>query len=215
MRGNITVVSLLEVGNYRITATARDGGSPTQTGTATVFIAVIPATPEAIQFTENDFTVREDAPTNTLVGIVQAFDHLSISQGGIVYSTPNVTECLLIDPIDGQVRVGCPLDREMDAWNELLMDSNLGNIFLVGTSVPAGDFKLTVVATDLGIPECRTSTELVLICVTRAPPPPLGFPTTKIFIAENEPVGGMVTLQTSSGADINPANYTNNLQFSG
>ena len=90
MRGNITVVSLLEVGNYRITATARDGGSPTQTGTATVFIAVIPATPEAIQFTKNNFTVREDAPANTLVGIVQAFDHLSISQGGIVYSTPNV-----------------------------------------------------------------------------------------------------------------------------
>ena len=91
------------------------------------------------------------------------------------------------------------------------IDCNLGNIFLVGTSVPAGDFKLTVVATDLGIPERRTSTALVLICVTRAPSPPLGFPTTE---AENEPVG-TVTHQTSSGADINPANYTNNLQFSG
>ena len=314
MSGNITVVSPLEVGNYRLTATARDGGSPTQTGTATVFIAVIPATPEAIQFTENEyhFTVREDAPANTLVGIVQALDHLNISQGGIVYSTPNVTECLHIDPIDGEVRVGCSLDREMDARYELLVianftqtaelgrvkvvvnvldindesprftldiyakliredfgngsavvtveaadrdagqngtveysfledsnggmltpsnstaqtinhtdlfriDSNSGDIFLVESTVPAGDFKLTVVATDLGIPERRTSTALVLICVTRAPPPPLSFTTTEFSIAENEPVGtvvGTVALQTSSGADINPADYTNNLRFS-
>lgn len=316
MSGNITVVSnsLLEVGNYRLTATARDGGSPTQSGTATVFIAVMPAIPESINFTRNEyhFTVREDAPHNTLVGVVEAVDHLNMSQEDIVYSTPNVTECLHIDPNDGEIRVVCSLNRERDARYELLVTANFtqtaevgrvkvvvnvldindedpvftldiyakliqedfgnesavvtveavdqdagqngtveyslqqdnngrvltpansttqminpidlfrinsssGEIFLIGATVPPGDYKLTVMATDLGIPERRTSTALVLICVTRAPPPSLGFTSTEFSIAENEPGGtvvGTVALRTASGADINPADYANNLQFS-
>ena len=154
---------------------------------------------------------------NTLVNgsavvTVEAADRDAGENGTVEYS-------FLEDSNGGMLTPSNSTAQTINRTDLFRIDSNLGNIFLVGrTSVPAGDFKLTVVATDLGIPERRTSTALVLICVTRAPPPPLGFPTTKFFIAEKGPVGtvvGTVTLQTSSGADINPANYTNNLQFSG
>ena len=311
--GNITVgTSPLEVDTHRLTVTATDGGSPTQSGTATVFIAIIPATPETIRFTEEEyfFTVCEDANANTLVGRVQAVDHLNMSRGDIVYSTPNITDCLYIDPNDGDIRVACTLNRETDASYELLVVANFtqtaivslvkvvinvldvndesprfsldvyarliredfgnesavvtveaidpdagqngtveyffqennnggplmpangateatdlfrisnttGEIFLSGATVPAGDYKLTVVATDLGTPERQTATALVLICITRAPPgPSLYFTTNNFTVAEDEPAGttvGTVTLQTSSGMVINPADYSDNLQFS-
>ena len=303
--GNITVgASPLEVDTHRLTVTATDGGSPTQTGTATIFIAVIPATPEAIRFTEEEyfFSVREDANVSTLVGRVQAVDHLNMSRGDIVYSTPNITDCLYIDPLNGEITVACALNRETDARYELLVVANFtqtaivglvkvvvdvldindesprfslhvyakliredfgnesavvtveavdpdagengtvryffrennngtteaadlfrisnttGEIFLSGATVPPGYYTLTVVATDLGIPERQTETALVLLRVTQAPPgPPLYFTTMQFSVAENEPVGttvGTVTLQTPSGMLINPADYPGNLQFS-
>ena len=311
--GNITVgTSPLEIDSHYLTVTATDRGSPIQTGTATVFIAIIPAIPEAIRFTEEEyfFSVREDANVSTLVGRVQAVDHLNMSRDDIVYSTPNITDCLYIDPLDGEITVACALDRETDTRYELLVVANFtqtaivglvkvvvdvldindesprfsldvyarliredygnesavvtveaidldagqngtveysfqennnggllmpandpaeatdlfrishttGEIFLSGATVPAGDYKLTVVATDLGTPEQQTATALVLICITQAPAGPALYFTTKNFsVAEEEPPGttvGTVTLQTSSGMVINPADYSDNLQFS-
>ena len=311
--GKITVgASPLEIDNHHLTVTATDGGSPTQTGTATVFIAIIPVTPEAIHFTEEEyfFSVSEDANAHTLVGRVQAVDRLNMSRWDIVYSTPNITDCLYIDPLDGEIRVACALDRETDARYELLVVANFtqtaivglvkvvvdvldvndesprfslhvyarlihedygnesavvtveaidldagqngtieysfqennnggllmpandpteatdlfrighttGEIFLSGATVSAEDYKLTVVATDLGTPEQQTATALVLICIIRAPAgPALYFTTNKFSVAEEEPSGttvGTVTLQTPLGMMINPADYSDNLQFS-
>ena len=303
--GAITVGTFpLEVDTHRLIVTAADRGSPTQSGTATVFIAIIPATPETIRFTEEEyfFTVREDANVSTLVGRVQAVDHLNMSRGDIVYSTPNITDCLHINPLHGEIRVACALNRETGAGYELVVVANFtqtaivslvkvvidvldindesprfsqdiyarliredfgnesavvmveaidqdagqngtvkyffqennngtaeatdhfrinnttGEIFLSEATVPAGNYKLTVVATDLGIPERQTATALVLIRVTRAPPgPTLNFTRIQFYVPEDEPAGttvGTVTLQTSSGMVINPATYSDNLQFS-
>jgi len=94
----------------------------------------MPAIPESINFTRNEyhFMVREDASYNTLVGVVEAVDHLNMSQEDIVYWTPNVTQCLYIDPNDGDIQVGCSLNRERDARYELLVTANFTQTAEVG-----------------------------------------------------------------------------------
>ena len=113
----------LTPGDYRLTVEAVDSGTPQLTGSAVVFIAVIPALPTAISFTEEVYTfqVPEDVPLNgTLVGRVQAIDSaLNFTLSDVVYSTANATECFHIDPVDGEVRVSCSLDRELQPQFEL------------------------------------------------------------------------------------------------
>ena len=126
--GNITVSNdTLYAGDYRLIAVATDQGLPPQEGTATIFIAIIPATPTSINFSQTDygFQVLEDATAGTFVGKVEAVDNenVTISEGQVTYSfsNPNISDCFHISD-DGNVSVACTtLDRESVAIYELVV----------------------------------------------------------------------------------------------
>ena len=103
------------------------------------------------------------------------------------------------------------------AFNLFRIDESSGAIFLRETSISIGDYRLTVQATDGGVPVAMSSTALVLICVTRARPSIFSFNTSAtLFIEENQPplttVGRAVLLTT--GGEINPIEFMDNLHFS-
>lgn len=301
--GEISVASnSLTIGNYRLTVIATDKGSPPLNGTTTVIIAVIPAVPSNLVFTQPvyRFGISEDAEANALVGRVQALDAATnMSLSSVEYSTSNLSICLHVGQDDGEIRLSCDLDRETEPKYELqvfardrnatgygtvivdvldvndnspkfsldvyaeVIDDQFGNetailqvnakdsdagqnstiaysftptvgavedvsshfrinpssgaIYLRQSTIAIGDYRLTVQATDGGVPQAMSSTAIVLICVIRARPSVFFFNTSAtLFIEENQPpqttVGSAVLLTT--GGIINPIEFMNNLHFS-
>ncbi len=136
--GEITVSnSTLIPGDYYLTIVASDGGDPAMTGSATIFIAVIPVVPTVIEFTQQiyDFQVLENGPPDTLIGTIQAVDVSSSSvPRGIMYSTPNLTDCFSVDMRSGEVRLSCTsLDRESTESYELVILAQVGTTTTRGT----------------------------------------------------------------------------------
>ena len=115
-------------GDYYLYIEATDRGSPVLSDLATLFVAIIPAD---IEFTEPTYTfqIAEDAPPNTLVGTIQAVDsNTSLVPPGLVYSTPNVTDCFVVDENSGEVRVSCTtIDRDTTATYELSVRARVGD----------------------------------------------------------------------------------------
>ena len=301
--GDLKVVnSTLYIGEYHMTALATDRGSPANTGSATVFVAIIPADPQNITFEQSaySFEIDEDAEPNVLIGRIVALDHNNIvfaNGSGVRYSTiadPNVTNCLHIGELNGELRVSCTLDREREASYTFVVtaefanetgqvrvtvnvldvndntpiftrdvyarvvgtthgnstavlsvhaddldfgenatieytfegrqaENNLfrivttsGDIFILDQEISAGDYRLTVVASDLGPSTRETASAAVFICVIHEEPTSrLQITNTLLSIAENQPTGtvvGAVQLQ-AGGMDISHENYQDNLQF--
>ena len=292
----------LAIGDHRLTVVATDGGSPPLSGSATVVIAVIPATPSNLSFTMPvyHFSVPENAAANTLVGRVQAVDAgTSMSLDSITYFTSNLSICLHVSPDNGEIRVSCSLDREtepryelhvdardgdalgygtvivnvldindnpprfsLDVYAEVIddefgndtailqvtakdsdhrengsitytftptvgetedtliyfrVDESSGAVYLRESTIPIGDYRLTVQATDGGQPQAMSSTALVLICVTRARPSILSFNTSTVLsVEENQPSSTLVGRATllTTGGEINPSEFVGNLHFS-
>ena len=301
--GEISIASSsLTIGNYRLTVIATDKGSPPLNGTTTVIVAVIPAVPSNLVFTQPiyRFGISEDAEANALVGRVQALDAATnMSLNSVEYSTSNFSICLHVGQDDGEIRVSCDLDRETEPRYELqvfardrnatgygtvivdvmdvndnspkfsldvyaeVIDDQFGNetailqvnakdsdagqnstitysftptvgavedvsahfrinassgaIYLRQSMIAIGDYRLTVQATDRGVPQAMSSTTIVLICVIRARPSVFFFNTSAtLFIEENQPpqtTVGNAVLQTTGGI-INPIEFMNNLHFS-
>ena len=121
--GEISIASSsLAIGNYRLTVIATDKGSPPLNGTTTVIVAVIPAVPSNLVFTQPvyRFGVSEDADANALVGRVQALDAATnMTLSSVEYSTSNLSICLHVGQDDGEIRVSCDLDRETEPRYEL------------------------------------------------------------------------------------------------
>ena len=130
--GEISVSnSTLIPGDYYLYIEATDRGSPVLSDLATLFVAIIPDTPEDIEFTEPAYTfqIAEDAPPNTLVGTIQVMDsNTSLVPPGLVYSTSNVTDCFVVDENSGEVRVSCTtIDRDTTATYELPVRAQVGD----------------------------------------------------------------------------------------
>ena len=301
-----TVNSTLLVGDYHMTAVARDTGDPVETGTATVFISVIPAGPQDILFEENEyeFDISEDALPGIRLGTIVAVDHNSmafIDGSNLRYyfsSNSSVIDsvCLNVGEFSGEIRVSCTLDRERESSYSLVVvaeyegnqtgevrmtvnvldvndnhpeftkdiyatvvitshgnstvvlkvsaedrdsgmngtvqytfdngmtesnlfriDSTSGEIYFLDEVIPAGDYRLTITASDSGTPTPETATAVVFICVIYEEPiGALQIISTSFSIDENSPTGtvvGTVQLQ-AGGTDIVPENYLGNLQFS-
>lgn len=299
--------STLIPGSYYLTIVASDRGNPRQNSSTDVFIAILPSTPEQVEFNQTlyNFSISEDVSPGTLVGTVSAFDSArndSLTTGDVIYSTPNLTLCLSLDPNDGQIRVSCVLDREtapryelelvamvtgtnppvmgysrviveildindnppifsLDVYVALINDMVNETIVTVKatdsdhaangtvwyqlneeqgsgvsdisyfeidmatgevvvsrpTSVlPIGDYRLTVIANDLGTPTQMSSSALILICVIRSQPDQLDFQTSQLSISESAQPGDVVgrVLLISGMETINPAEYSDNLKFS-
>ncbi|CAH1264999.1 FAT4 [Branchiostoma lanceolatum] len=103
---------------YVLTATASDGGTPSLTGTATVYVQVVAVnehTPEIIVPTGGyDVVISEDVPIGASVISVTAVDSDSGSDGTVVYSIEdgNFEQKFVIDELTGEIAVTLPLDRE-------------------------------------------------------------------------------------------------------
>ena len=129
--GEISIVnSSLAVGEYHMTATATDMGDPTLSGTALVFIAVIPAGPQSILFEENEyiFEIREDALPGASVGTIVALDQNrtsfdSADELRYYFSNTSVIEFvdLIINEYTGEVKVSSLLDREEKSRYKLVV----------------------------------------------------------------------------------------------
>ena len=121
--GGLSVTnSTLIPGQYYLTIVAADGGIPEMNGTTTVYVAILPDTPERIEFNQSVyyFTIAENATLGFLVGTVHAFDsRMNATVENLIYSTPNVTRCFTLDENDGEIRLSCQLDREAVAQYEL------------------------------------------------------------------------------------------------
>ena len=298
------VNSTLIVGDYHMTVVATDKGDDPMSGTALVFISVIPADPQGILFEESEyiFNVSEDATSGTLVGTIVAVDHNGMVFGdgsNLRYNFSNSAidlVCLHINEYSGDVRVSCTLDREREPTYRLVVfaeygsnltgevkmtvnvldindnypiftkgvyaivvftthgnssaviqvnaedddaslnglvyytfsngaiesdlfriDNTTGDIFSLNGVIPAGDYRLVVIASDSNPTMPETSTAVVFICVIHQEPDgPLQIITTSFNINENSPTGavvGTVRLQ-AGGTDIIPENYDGNLEFS-
>ncbi len=123
--------STLLPGDYYLSVVASDGGDPTMTATATIFIAVIPVIPTDIAFTEQayNFEIVENELPDVLIGVIQALDsRSSLVPPAIEYSAPNVTDCFNIDMQSGEVKLSCTsLDRESTASYELEILAQVGS----------------------------------------------------------------------------------------
>ena len=138
--GSISISNpmLLIPGDYHLTVIASDGGFPVMFVRTTVFVAVIPVTPEDIEFTEEvyNFNVYENSPPNSIVGSITALPtNSSLSLSNVTYSTPNITNlCFNIDPRSGEIRISCTsLDRESTASYQLLVIAQVDDIEAYGT----------------------------------------------------------------------------------
>ena len=307
--GDLSVTnSTLIPGDYYLTVMATDRGNPKMNSTASIFIAVLPATPEQVEFNQTMyyFTIPENASPGALVGVVQALDtnrNSTSTTDDLTYSTPNLTLCFSLDPKDGEIRVSCQLDRERSPRYELelvatitdtdpvvtgysqvivdvldindnapvfsldvyasvindmygndtilevsatdsdfgingtvqysfleaqgstsnitsyfIIDSITGEITLSGLIpvIPIGDYRLTAIANDIGIPEQMSSSAIVLICVTRSQPRQVDIATREFTIEENAEPGTVVgRISLLSGIEtVVPSEYPNNLEFS-
>lgn len=140
--GEVTVSnSTLIPGGYHLQIEASDGATPALTASTTVFIVVIPATPTEVEFSEQTyyFDLVEDAPPDTLVGVVVATDsNSSYILPSLTYHTPNVTDCFNIDARNGELKLSCSsLDRDSTGSYELAITARIGddNIVAYGTVV--------------------------------------------------------------------------------
>ena len=131
--GNIKVAnSTLYQGEYYLTAVASDRGATPNTGTASVFIAVIPTDPQDINFEEimYSFNISEEAKANDLVGRVVAVDSNKVPFNTVRYLTiadPNVTRCLHVGEFTGEIRISCTLNREREASYSFVVTAEVGS----------------------------------------------------------------------------------------
>ena len=126
--GEVTVVNTtLFTGQYSLTVLATDRGASPLTGSATLYIAVIPSAPREVTFSEDEynFTVLENSGIETFIGSVQAVDGNSQNLTDIEYTFTYNTDCLHIDPRTGDIRVFClDLDRESQSRYEVVVLAN-------------------------------------------------------------------------------------------
>ena len=288
-------------GDYYLYIEARDGGTPPMMDEATLYVAVLPATPTSIQFTEPAyvFELVEDAEPGALIGVVEARNLSLIPPPGVEYSTSNNSACFHLNPDSGEIHLSCAtLDRDTGPTHQFpitasigeevavvaygsvtitLLDVNdnapmfslavyssiidhthgnttpvlqvsasdpdagrngsvsyelisplselevfridpvTGDVFLVRETVNVGDYRLSVQATDDGVPLRMSSTAIVLICVTRAQPQSIRFSNLRFNVTENAPLNtivGTASLVTGLGSPVDPSEFPDNLQFS-
>ena len=149
--GQITVAGTLDhemTDTFAITLRVTDNGTPSQTSTATVTIAVNDVN-EAPLVNDQAFTVNENSAAGTVVGTVQAYDVDPGQTLTYVITSGNTNNAFAINSATGQITVAGTLDYE-----------TLNN------------FVLTVLVTDNGTPSL-SDTAQVTIGVNDVNDPPL------------------------------------------
>uniref|UniRef100_A0A8C8RIK2 Cadherin domain-containing protein n=1 Tax=Pelusios castaneus TaxID=367368 RepID=A0A8C8RIK2_9SAUR len=105
-------------GSLHLTLAAMDGGEPQRTGTAQIWINVTDANDNPPIFTQGTYkvSVRENAPTRSLVLQVRASDNDEGSNAQISYIFSDIPEKarqkFSLDPENGKITVKEPLDFE-------------------------------------------------------------------------------------------------------
>ncbi|XP_077579230.1 protocadherin-16-like [Stigmatopora nigra] len=105
-------------GGYTLTVTARDGGRPPRSATATVEVTVTDANDHSPVFTSGSYTadVSEDVPVGSLVLDVKATDLDLGANGEVTYFLiRGARSTFVVDQKTGRIITAAPLDRERTA----------------------------------------------------------------------------------------------------
>ncbi|XP_055975002.1 protocadherin-23 [Sorex fumeus] len=120
-----------EQATHELQIEAWDGGHPRRTGHLRVELRVLDENdnPPVFELAEYRAAVREDAPPGTEVCRVRATDRDQGANGAVRYglrarqATPGDAASFAVDELSGVVRVHRPLDREAQAWHQLVIEA--------------------------------------------------------------------------------------------
>ncbi|XP_031561240.1 protein dachsous-like [Actinia tenebrosa] len=148
--GELSVLRLIDretIASYDLTVSASDSGSPKKNSSTSVSITVIDENDNAPVFTNQNasFSVEENVPRDTLVGVVTATDADVGSNSQIVYSIiKGAQNVLAINPSTGVITVMGRIDRETMATYPLTIRASDR-----GSPVLFSDKKFTVRVDDV------------------------------------------------------------------
>ncbi|XP_029467149.1 protocadherin-23 [Rhinatrema bivittatum] len=111
---------------HQLLIEALDGGSPPRTGRLEVEVRVVDENDNAPAFSQSEYraAVSESAPPGTVVYRVHATDPDLGSNGQVSYSLRGGPDYFEVEEQSGLVRVRRPLDREVRARHELLVQAS-------------------------------------------------------------------------------------------
>ena len=153
---------------YNLTILARDGGTPSLTGTSTVTIAILDANDNAPEFPMDSFStaVPEDEPVGSIILTVTATDADGGVNALVVYSLSALGVPFAIDPPTGMVNTTAPL--------------------------ALGTYDLQITATDMGVPALSSTATLTVIVTDANERPSFTESSYVLELAESTPVGPSV-----------------------
>uniref|UniRef100_A0A1I8GT74 CA domain-containing protein n=1 Tax=Macrostomum lignano TaxID=282301 RepID=A0A1I8GT74_9PLAT len=174
---------------YRMQIAAFDGGFPTLNGTVWLVVRVADENDERPTFEKQQYeaSVEESASPGTEILRLKATDRDAGPNGQVVYSIPafapaRIRSLFSVDSDTGILRLVGSLDFERQR-----------------------EYRVTVVAQDLGGGSARQSDTQVLICLIdvndEKPVIVLNSETDRLSVAENEPAKKTVTLMTVTDSD--------------
>ena len=160
---------------------ARDSGSPSLTGNATVRVNVIDVNDNPPVFVHS--TPQVEAPENEpgyVVTTVLASDADAGSNGAVSYQLLNHNETFLIDPISGMITTIVGLDFETECYYQLIVQANDG-----------------------GTPSQSAQLEIEVYVLSEHDIPPVFDPSEYVIsVLENLPAGTEVAHVTASDDDL-------------
>ena len=140
--GLITVSALgldhEEVEHYILIVSARDGGEPALTSTATVFINILDVNDNAPQFDKSVYSisVNEDVPVGTSLARLHAFDKDTLSSSGLRFEVEDAFTSAFSVSSNGTLITNHPLDRESQdfyAFSVTVIDGDQNSVQLTST----------------------------------------------------------------------------------
>ncbi|XP_046738187.1 protein dachsous [Diprion similis] len=113
------------VDRYALTVLATDNGSPAATANASVLVTVLDDNDNEPRFKKESysFELLENLPAGTLVGTVFATDPDLGKNALLRYSIIQPNSSFVVNPETGEIRTHEPLDRELRALYELVLEA--------------------------------------------------------------------------------------------
>ncbi len=192
-----TVFDREQVQQFQFQVLATDGGNPSHTSTALVFVDILDMNDEIPKFSQGtySFGVHENSPAGTEVGIVHAVDLDAEPYNQFEFSfLPNEASMdkFSIDKESGKIITKAVLDRESDQL-----------------------YYLTVIASDKGAPQISsTATVSVYVADENDNDPVFDYPSkynNTVYISNRVPLGFVLTRLQAHDKDIGK---NGNLTFS-
>jgi len=190
--GNILVNGIVDAeiqSEISFVVEARDMGSPSSTGSATVVLSVTDVNDNQPQFNMSVYavSVEESVPVGTIVTTIAALDADSNENGRVLYNLIDNTNSFTINSATGEISTIASLDFEADCF-----------------------YRLLAVAFDNG-PSLRLNAT-AMVEVTLSPvhdvPPVFSMPSYNSTVMENMPPGSSIVQVSAVDGDITECEET-------